>query len=374
MAGELDTEVLDESATCRDTADWLGKLGTGTGEVIDVVSEQRGASESFWTGTAADAARGELGRRSKQAQDLEEALGKVESALRAFADDMETVDSRMAAARGVARQAGLVINGTKILPPKPSPAGEPGQPSAPGEAADKRQRAFEEAGDIVVDAREKQEKAHRELESAMKDPNETFNTVKTHVTRSLTGGLTAIKTSTESAAALFEQADAFDDKAREMRNLAKAADHSSDAAKARVAAMQYGAKSKVADVRGAKTGGLAKKFGGASDLVAADASKYVKSGSRIAKGTGSVLRGVPYVGTALTLGSEGIDVATGTDTAGEAAMDAGASLGGAAVGGAAGAAIGSAIFPGVGTVVGGAVGSMAGDFLATSAENWLTGE
>ncbi|GAB2755262.1 hypothetical protein GCM10027174_33630 [Salinifilum aidingensis] len=96
----------------------------------------------------------------------------------------------------------------------------------------------------------------------------------------------------------------------------------------------------------------------------------MKGGSKVAKGASSVLRGVPRAGTAMTLTSEAIDCGTGTDTAGEAAVDAGASLGGAA----AGAAVGSAICPGVGTVVGGAVGSMAGDFLATEAENFLTGE
>ncbi|SDP03280.1 hypothetical protein SAMN04487905_101510 [Actinopolyspora xinjiangensis] len=68
------------------------------------------------------------------------------------------------------------------------------------------------------------------------------------------------------------------------------------------------------------------------DIIAADASKYVKGGSKLVDGAGSVLRGVPYPGTAATVVSEGIDYASGTDTAGEAAMDAGAGLSGAAVG------------------------------------------
>ncbi|WP_461145189.1 hypothetical protein [Salinifilum aidingensis] len=72
----------------------------------------------------------------------------------------------------------------------------------------------------------------------MKDPNETVNTVKTHVMRAVTGGLTAIKTTSDSASALFERADALDGRPEEMDRMAKAADHSSDAAEAKVAAVQ----------------------------------------------------------------------------------------------------------------------------------------
>lgn len=374
MAGELDTEVLDKPDTCRRTADWLGKLAGGITDVADTVSRQRSASESFWRGTAGEAARGELGRHGRNADELEGGIKKVKSALEVFADEIDTVNRRMADARGTARGAGLVINGTKILPPKPSPTGPAGQPNGPSGAEKEQQKAFEEAGETVEDARTKQEEAHRTLEGQLKDPNETFNTVKTHVMRAVTGGLTAVKTSSDSAATLLQKARTLDGQAKEMSRLAKAAEHSSDAAKATVAAMQSRAKGKVANVHGERTGRLAKKLGRGSDLIAADASRYVKGGSKLADGASSVLRGVPYVGTVATVISEGTDYATGTDSAGEAAMDAGASLSGAAVGGAAGAALGSAICPGIGTVVGGALGSMAGDFLATEAESLLTGE
>lgn len=374
MAGELDTEVLDKPDSCRRTADWLGKLASGITDVADTVSQQRSASEGFWRGTAADAARGELGTHGTNADESEGGIKKVASALEVFADEIDTVNTRMADARGTARGAGLVINGTKILPPKPSPKAPAGQPNGSSGAEEQKQKAFEEAGRTVEDARTKQEDAHRKLEGQLEDPNATFNTVKTHVMRAVTGGLTAVKTSSDSAAALFEKADAFERNAKEMGRLAKAADHSSDAAKATVAAMQTRAKGKVANMHGERTGRLANKLGRGGDLIAADASRYVKGGSKLADGARSVLRGVPYAGTAMTVGSEVTDYLTGTDTAGEAAMDAGASLSGAAVGGAAGAAVGSAICPGIGTVVGGAVGSMAGDFLATEAEGLLTGE
>ncbi|MHA6802796.1 hypothetical protein [Salinifilum ghardaiensis] len=374
MAGELDTEVLDKPDTCRRTAEWLGKLAGGVTEVADAVSQQRSGSEGFWRGTAADAARGELGKHAKNADELEGGINKVKTALEVFADEIDTVKRRMADARSTARDAGLVINGRQILPPKPGSSDPAGQPSGPSGAAEKQQKAFEAAGETVADARNKQEEAHRKLEGQLKNPYETFNTVKTHVMRSVTGGLTAIKTSSDSASALFQEARTLRGQAVEMDKLAKTADHSSDAAKAKVAAMQTRAQATVANARGERTGRLAKKAGRFSDVAAADASKYVEGGSKVAKGTRSVLRGLPYAGTAMTLTSEAIDYGTGTDTAGEAAMDAGASLGGAAVGGAAGAAVGSAICPGLGTVIGGAAGSMLGDFLATTGEDALTGE
>ncbi|MBE9374811.1 hypothetical protein IQ251_10180 [Saccharopolyspora sp. HNM0983] len=374
MAGELDTDVLDEPDTCRRTAGWLGKLADGISEVADSMNQQRSSSEGFWTGTAADAARGELGRHATNADELEGGIKKVRSALAVFADEIDTVKSRMGDARDVARGAGLVINGTKILPPKPSPADPAGESGAP-DGADMKQKAFRAAGETVADARTKQEEAHRKLEGELKSPYETFNTIKTHVMRAVTGGLAAVKTSTDSAAALVDKAHTLEGRAKEMDKMARVADHSSDAAKTKVAAMTTRAKGKVANMHAEKTGRLSRKIGErGSNFVAADASRYVKGGSKIARGAGSVLRGLPYVGTVATVGSEASDYATGTDTAGEAAADAGASLTGGAVGGAVGAAAGSAICPGVGTVVGGALGSMAGDFLATKAEDSLTGD
>ncbi len=375
MAGELDTEVLDKPETCRRTVEWLGTLASGITELADVVNQQRSSSEGFWRGTAADAARGELGKHAKDADELESGINKVKTALEVFADEIDTVNRRMADARSTARDAGLVINGRQILPPKPGPSDPAGQPSGPSGAAEKQQKAFEAAGETVADARNKQEEAHRKLEGQLKNPYETFNTVKTHVMRAVTGGLTAIKTSSESASAFFDQAEDLRGQAKNMDKLAKTADHSSDAAKAKVAAMQTRAQATVADVRGEKAGRLSNKVGrGATNFAAADASGFVKGGSKVATGARSVLRGFPYAGTVATVGSEVADYATGTDTAGEAAMDAGASLGGAAVGGAVGTAVGSAICPGLGTVIGGAAGSMLGDFLATTTENAVTGE
>ncbi|GAB3283523.1 hypothetical protein [Parasphingorhabdus pacifica] len=153
MAGELDTEVLDKPDTCRRTAEWLGKLASGITEVADTASQQRSPSEGFWQGTAADAARGELGRHATNADELEGGVKKVKTALEVFADEIGTVNSRMADARGTAREAGLVINDTKILPPKPSPSGPAGQPNGPSGAAEKKQKAFEAAGETIADAR-----------------------------------------------------------------------------------------------------------------------------------------------------------------------------------------------------------------------------
>ncbi|MHA6802805.1 hypothetical protein [Salinifilum ghardaiensis] len=95
----------------------------------------------------------------------------------------------------------------------------------------------------------------------MKDPDETVNTVKTHVMRAVTGGLTAIKTTSDSASVLFERADALDGRTEEMDRMAKAADHSSDAAEAKVAAVQTRAQSKVADARGEKDGAARREAG-----------------------------------------------------------------------------------------------------------------
>ncbi len=61
MTGELNTEVLDDPASCRKAADWLGQIQPGVSQVGDEINNQRSASESFWQGTAGDECRLSLG-------------------------------------------------------------------------------------------------------------------------------------------------------------------------------------------------------------------------------------------------------------------------------------------------------------------------
>ncbi len=393
MAGELNTEVLDDPASCRTTADWLGRVAPGVANVGDVVYGKRAASEGFWQGTAADAARQTLTDLGKDADTLEGLVKQVKTALDAFAGKIDTVNQRMRQARSVAREGKLIVTPTAILPPGPAPAGggtdnfpgpvgrgaaahesqRPGQSDAAIAAHEAKKRAFREAQTTVQDARTKQDEAHKALDDAMKDPLAAAKTTKTYATMVVSGGLSGIKGAHEEAGRLFEKAGRWDSAASTMQ--ARAAQKPGDLSRIGKNAAAEG--ERLANEARAKATNASKFYGPLGERgrswVAADPSRWVTSSSKAAKVGSKALRGVPFVGTTFTVGSGAIDVAMGKD-AGEAAKDTGANIAGGAAGGWAGAAIGTAICPGVGTVIGGVAGGIGGGLLATWGADAATGD
>lgn len=282
----------------------------------------------------------------------------------------------MAQARTAAREGKLIVIPTAILPPEPSslPPGSMGQQvDAYNASQEKKQRAFEEAKATVEAARTQQDEAHQALEKAMKDPLATVKTTKTYAMFVVGQGLSTIKASTDAAGELFQKADRWNDVASTLQ--ARAIQHSGHVRDlfTRAAASHE----KVADAATTRAAN-AQKLGGpvgpkARAIISADASDLVKSTSKVGQFGSKALRGVPFVGTGVTLISGGVDVAMGKDVW-ETAEDTTTDLAGGAAGGWAGAAIGTAICPGGGTVIGGVVGGIAGSMLATSGVNAATGE
>ncbi|WP_017975214.1 hypothetical protein [Actinopolyspora halophila] len=128
----------------------------------------------------------------------------------------------------------------------------------------------------------------------------------------------------------------------------------------------------------ARDAAKAQKLGGpigpkARAAISADASGYIKGASKVGRLGKGLVRGVPAVGTAFTIGSGVTDVMMGKDPW-EATEDTAANLGGGAVGGYVGGTIGTAICPGVGTVVGGVVGGFIGSWAAGQGVDAATGE
>ncbi len=389
MAGELNTEVLDDAESCRTTADWLGKVNGAVEGMGDAVHGQRSASHGFWTGPAAEAARGTLGRQGGDSDELDNLVGEVKNALNAFAGEVDTVQRRMEQARDRARSGKLIVTPTEILPPGPAPRGGPGggphAPSGGPGATDPRQpasdaaahaahaekkRAFEEARQTVEDAREKEKEAHEALEESMQDPLETVKQTKTYGMFVLTNGLNTVKASTEAADALFDKARSWDSAASEIQSRAesKPAGFAKYADKAAEAGREKASTARTQATRAQKMGGpLGPK---ARSAISANAGDMVKGTSKAASVGRNFVRGVPFVGTVASVGSGAWDVAMGKDPW-DAAKDTGAEIaGGAAGGAAAGAALGS-VFPGVGTVIGGVAGGIVGSWAAKKGVNAL---
>lgn len=392
MAGELNTDVLDDPASCRTTAEWLGTVKSGVTHIGDVVQQQRGASESFWVGTAGEAARNTLTRHTSDADTLDGVIGQVKTALETFANEIDTVNSRMQQARQVAREGKLIVTPTAILPPGPAPKGSGTDNLPPGPmgqqieahqggqgnqaaiaAHEAKKRAFQEASSTVQSARTTQQAAHQALEAAMKDPLAVAKTTKSYAMFVVGQGLNSVKGATDAASDMMAKAEKWHSAATTMQ--ARAAQKSGTLRDIGNRAAAKGL-ANASEARSQAT--RASKFGGplgekARTAIAADASGWVKGTSRVANVGRGLVRGVPAVGTAFTIGSGVTDVMMGKDPW-EATEDTAASLGGGAVGGYIGGTIGTMICPGVGTVIGGLVGGFLGSLAATEGVDAATGE
>ncbi len=387
MAGELNTEVLDEPASCRTTADWLGTVTSGVTHIGDVAQQQRGSSETFWVGTAGEAARTTLTQQTKDADTLEEAVGQVKTALETFANEIDTVNSRINQARAVAREGRLIVTPTAILPPGPPPktSGASNLPPGPmgqqieahqgsGSAAyEAKKKAFAEAQSTVESARTTQQSAHQALEAAMKDPLAAAKTTKSYAMFVVGQGLNSIKGATDAASDMMAKADKWHSAATTMQARAAQKPGTLRAIGNRAAAkgLENAAEARTQATRASKFGG---PLGSTTrTVISADASGLIKGTSRVAKVGSDLVRGVPFIGTGVSIVSGVTDVAMGKDPW-EATEDTAASIGGGAAGGYIGGAIGTAICPGVGTVIGGLVGGFIGSWAAGEGVDAATGE
>lgn len=380
MSGELNTEVHDEPESCRRAADWVGGLQPGVSGVGDAVHRQRSASESFWQGTAGDSCRRSLSEHGDDADELEEQLGKVKSALLVFAAAIDGVRRSMADARADATAARLIVTPTAILPPEPASPNLPGGPH--GDRAieqgrqefERKHKAFEEAKGAVEAARDRQKEAHDALQKDMEDPLSAVKATKTWTMFAIGHGLGTLKGSFETANQFVEKAADYEKAATVMRGRAETM-HGHMRTIAMNAADKGDELAKDAVRRGAAAG----KFGGGAlsegigGFVSKNAGDWVKGSGKVAQYGSKFLRGVPFLGTAASIGSGVGDVAMGKDPL-EAAEDTTANVAGGAVGGWAGAALGTAICPGVGTVVGGVVGGIAGSMAATEGVSAARGD
>ncbi|RCW40746.1 hypothetical protein DFQ14_11072 [Halopolyspora algeriensis] len=207
----------------------------------------------------------------------------------------------------------------------------------------------------------------------MKDPLATAKATKTYAMFVVGQGLNTIKGSTDAAGDFFQKASQWNDTASTLQ--ARAEKYSGSVRdRFNKAADSY---KKVASTNAAYADD-AKRMGGpvgskARSIVSADASGLVKGTLRVANVSRGLVRGVPAVGTTLTIGSAAWDVANGKNVW-EATEDTAANLGGGAAGGYFGGIVGTAICPGVGTVIGGVVGGAIGSWAAGWGVNAATGE
>lgn len=226
--------------------------------------------------------------------------------------------------------------------------------------------AFGEAGATVVEARSREDEAHRALDAAMDQGGTDLSALKaigTTIVGTALGVITGLQTAVSN---LLKHADKIKNHGRRMQELA---DEPKGPAARRAAALWS---ANAAAAGEASTRAEARRLGAPLRpipenvrlAIAHNPGEYIRDGRGLVGLGKSAARGVPFVGTAVVLASGIADVAMGKPV-GQVAATTGAGLAGGAVGGMAGATVGTCIFPGVGTVVGGVLGGVIGSVTAT---------
>lgn len=388
MAGELNTEVQDDAAGCRALAEYLRKVAKSADEANKVFTRVQADSEHLWTGRAGMAFRAAQEPNARDSNEVGKAAATYAVALDAFAADIDTVKARMSQARDVARQAGLITTSTVILPPGPGPSPKTNRaPQAPDtslppqtvqQLADhqQKQHTFEEVSGTVADARRIQAEAHNKLETAVEDPLATLKATKTWTMFVVGNGLSYVKASQTTVNDLVKHADALDAKAEEYQAKAWQTDDP-------LLQRQYAASYEGFQREAVRAQNVSEKLQRPIDFIPEGVRQKIEmnAGNSLEGETGwlklgkGAARGVPLIGTGLTVVSGVADWAMGKP-AGQAAGETTGSLAGGVVGGMAGAESGAAIGGAMGTVVpiagnaagaaiGGVVGGVAGGIIGS---------
>jgi hypothetical protein len=390
----LDTQLKGDSATVRATADWLGRLIGAEHEAVTACNNVRAHSLAVWDGPAGDIMRHDLSETTQGGDTLVDRSEEYRRGLLTFADRLDTVRGKLNDARGKATAVGLKVTPGEIYPPAPAPPGPPmdsgRSPQSPADAQqmaiehdaamnqykadldreNKQAPVYSECRDLVADARELERTAHEDLDKLSTGIDGWVKNLKKIGFMALSGGLDAIKGSQEAVTDLTRLSVELSDSAEVFNKIANGK-YLTDNDKTILSAWEADTNAK-AGTMAARADGIGKWMSkipeGAREAIVLNPGSLIgESANVFAKGGKVVLKGLPLVGTLVTVGSASVDVAMGEDL-GKVAVSTIAETGGQIAGGwAGGALVGAAMgseVPVAGTVVGAVVGGIIGGMAA----------
>jgi hypothetical protein len=375
---DINTVVNGNTASCRQSADWLGRAASGVDANGGAVDRAQSASESCWQGTAADGFRDYVGQIGNDADKLSASATSAQQELNAFAADLDTVNARMSQARAVASAAGLTVTPTTIEAPGagprrvygPVPATEATEFYQAQAAYNTKVSAFNEAATTVTEARQLEAKAHADLTAPMRESASTVQNLVTIGSTVSGAALDIIKEVQGGANELYDEAGDLEDHAQRMEQLALDSELTDAGRAAAARAGQLagaGAEETITEASKIESA-VGKVPSTLRNAIAAEPGKLLADSSGMLKLGKGALRNLPYVGTGATILFGGLEVLDGSKTSTQAAAETGLSLAGGVAGGMAGGEIGAAagsVIPIVGTAAGAIVGSIAGSIIGS---------
>lgn len=370
----IDTQLKGDTNACREVARSLDAASKDVHNAGTQLHKSRSESESTWHGEAGDAFRDHVSHVAKASDDLVQRCSDVSQSVTRFADELDSIKSRIHDVSSAATAAGLVATEKQILPPGPQPGGAPSP--LPHDATEdavqshdqqqeahnvalsahrKKAEAYEKASTAMKQLRERENEAHRELATVLS--KETF--LDQYGTMVMAKATTMVATGHTIAGGAIEQLkgkiNGYDTEIASIEKKGAETSAGRLAASTEVAALRTGsanAAGQLADMQ--QVGKATKAMGG--QIFAANPGSLIKNPEttlgKFAKGS---LKRVPYAGALIAGASAAKGIHDGKPAAKEvekAVGDTGASI-------AAGAAVGTMVGGPVGTVVGVGVGWVA---------------
>lgn len=387
--GMLSTKVEFEKGSVDQAAEWCGQVSRALHDVGTDIRKVGTDSEASYEGAAGDALRSDIGDQASTVDEFVSRVDKVKQAISEFTGDMHTVELRINQARSVAEGGGCELTPDGIVDPGPAPqptglaaATGPIPPEQAGSHTDainahnaavgdhqKKVKAFQEAKTTVDEARQKEIDAHNALGHKLQQFQlREFNEAKKNTVWGVGVGISASRTFKTASGELLKLSRSLSrDAARESQaflgwwdSIGTRADAMATKAAGYTANGMKLLPGKAFDVINADPLNQGRKI--STTLARADAwGKLPPSIAQDSLGTSAkkfgarAVKGVPLLGTAVSIGSSAVDYADGSKGAGAATGEAAGSI----AGGAAGAAALSFI-PVVGTTVGGFAGGLVG--------------
>ncbi|MGU3581606.1 hypothetical protein ACLBYD_00235 [Rhodococcus sp. C26F] len=165
----LDTRVFGDPTSCYACADSLAALATGVNDRLKSARDGRTESEYEFRSPAGDAFRTTLDRVITGTTEAADQIDVIAAALRAFADGLVTVRSRMSQAEATAAEADLPVEfGGGIG--EPLDVDPNSYDLAPQILRAKQIAAYETAAALVADGRAVEISAHSALAEALRGP------------------------------------------------------------------------------------------------------------------------------------------------------------------------------------------------------------
>ncbi|MFF0241860.1 hypothetical protein ACFYRW_16775 [Rhodococcus pyridinivorans] len=165
----LDTRVFGDPTSCYACADSLTALATGVHDRLKVARDGRTESEYEFRSPAGDAFRTTLDRIITGTTEAADQIDVIAAALRAFADGLVTVRSRMSQAEATAAEAGIPVEfGVGIGDPIDIDPNS--YDIAPQVLRAKQIAAYEASAGLVAEGRAAETAAHSALAEALRGP------------------------------------------------------------------------------------------------------------------------------------------------------------------------------------------------------------